>query len=99
MNELPNPHNQLTGALDRTVVVVWLILMVSTALSWYLGGSYAPSYVATVAIIIVAFFKVFLVGRHFLELREARPVLRQIFYGWTVVTCVALVMLYLVLPH
>jgi hypothetical protein len=67
---------------------VWTLLVVATITSWSLGG-------ATVAVLVVAFVKVRLVGLYFMELRSAPVPLRLLFEGWVVVVCSILIGLYL----
>ncbi|WP_250282539.1 MULTISPECIES: cytochrome C oxidase subunit IV family protein [unclassified Frankia] len=76
-------------------VVAWLALMGATVVSWYLGEGHGAPAAATAGVIVVAFFKVYLVGRYFMELREAPRVLRLLFTGWAVVVCAVLVAMYL----
>jgi len=78
-------------------MTVWLVLVGATLASWSLGAAHwlnGPR-VATVAILLVAFFKVRLVGLHFMELRSAPVGLRLAFEIWAVVVCSVLVVLYL----
>jgi hypothetical protein len=68
--------------------LVWLILCGLTALSWALGtdhGFGAGHVTASLAIIVVAVFKVRLVGLYFMELRGAPMALRGLFQGYCVV--------------
>jgi hypothetical protein len=76
-------------------VPVWLLLVVATLLSWYLGDGHGAREVATVGVLVVAFAKVYLVGRYFMELRDAPRALRYGFAGWCAVMCVVLSTLYL----
>jgi heme/copper-type cytochrome/quinol oxidase subunit 4 len=81
-------------ANGRHVVLAWAILMALTGLSWWLGTDHGvgPA-LATGAILIIAFSKVFLVGRSFMELRHASPVLQSLFALWCVIACTALIAL------
>jgi hypothetical protein len=70
--------------------VAWAILTALTVVSWALGtqhgfggGHHVP---ASLVIIVVAVFKIRLVGLYFMELREAPLALRGIFEGY----CIAL---------
>ncbi len=59
----------------RTVMAVWLVLMLSTAAStwWFSQPMFSPV-VCTVAVMLIAAIKVGLVMSHFMELRGApRP--------------------------
>lgn len=79
----------------NTSTLVWLIVSAATALSWWLGtgDSSAPMANAqnatALAIIVIAFFKVWLVIRYFMEVRDAPLPLRLITNVWTVVVCAA----------
>jgi hypothetical protein len=79
----------------RRVLAVWVALITATALSWYLGDGHGEAHLATVGVLVVAFFKVYLVGRYFMELGSAPRALHAIFTGWTVVMCSVTVALYL----
>jgi hypothetical protein len=68
----------------RPVLVVWLVLMLATLVSWYLGDGHGATKFAAVAVIVTAFVKVALVGDHFMELRTAPPQLRWAFMAWCV---------------
>jgi hypothetical protein len=74
---------------------VWLLLAALTASLWWLGGGSATSGVyATVSLMVIAFFKVRLVGIHFMELRWAPLPLRLAFEAWTLVTCLLVLAVY-----
>lgn len=63
------------NAAVRSVLLVWLVLMVSTAAStwWFTQPMFDPV-VCTVAVMLIAAVKVTLVMTHFMELRGApRP--------------------------
>lgn len=70
------------------MIWVWLVLLIATVASSTVAGH-------GVAVIAVAFFKVRLVGLHFMELRAAPVPLRVVFEGWVVVTGGILIGLYL----
>lgn len=84
-------------ALARTHVAgaVWLVLVVATGLSWWLGADHTGG-LATIGVLAVAFFKVRLIGLHFMELRGAPTPLRAMFEGYVVLVPVALAVVYLV---
>ncbi|MFF3570095.1 cytochrome C oxidase subunit IV family protein [Nocardia jiangxiensis] len=66
-------------------VCVWLLLVAATALSWALGTETGGA-VTSLAVIVVAFAKVRLVGLHFMELRDAPIGLRAAFEVYLMVT-------------
>lgn len=75
----------------------WAILMSLTALSWWLGSAHGlGAALATTAILLIAFAKVFVVGNSFMELRHAAPALRRGFAGWCMLACAALVVVAIV---
>lgn len=80
----------------RPLYLVWLVLVVSTAFSWFVGDDhgFGTGDAAAWTVIAIAFAKVWLVGMHFMELRHAPPLLRRLFEGWVVVVPVALAVLY-----
>lgn len=78
---------------------VWLLLAVLTGVSWYLGeqGSALSGLNAggvTSVMMLIGFFKVRLVGLHFMELRYAPWPLRLAFEAWVVLVCVIILGLY-----
>lgn len=71
----------------KAATLVWVVLMLATILSWWLGadhglGPKASTSLLTVAILIVAFFKVRLVMLYFMEVRHAPASLRWLSEGW-----------------
>lgn len=85
--------------LRQRATAAWAVLMVATAISWSLGTHHGvvlhDARVAATGVITIAFVKVFLVGRHFMELREAPRALVFWFNGWVVAVCAVVVGLYL----
>lgn len=79
----------------RPVTVVWLVLMVATLVSWWLGDGHGSTDVAAITVILTGFAKVALIGDHFMELRTAPPQLRWAFMGWCLVVPAALLGIYL----
>jgi hypothetical protein len=77
----------------NTPVAIWLALMLATLLSFAFGDGLGPARVAAVAVLLVAYAKVNLIGRYFMELSEAPKALQVGFLGFTVVTGVALILL------
>lgn len=70
--------------------IVWLTLVLATVVSWILGaghgfGNGSPAG-ASVVILLVAMFKIRLIGLYFMELREAPRMLCGLFEFY----CVAL---------
>jgi hypothetical protein len=78
---------------------VWFILVIATTVSWMLGtdhglGNHSHRF-ASVVILMVALFKVRLVGLYFMELRDAPLPLRGLFEGYCVVVCGLTIGMYL----
>jgi hypothetical protein len=76
---------------------VWLVLVAATLASWSLGSGHGSSgaQAASLAVLVVAFLKVRLVGLYFMELRAAPVPLRMAFEAWVVVVGGVLAGLYL----
>jgi Prokaryotic Cytochrome C oxidase subunit IV len=65
------------------LTIVWLFLMMATAVSWLIGhGSVDDHRLASVGVIALAFVKVRYIGLDFMELRFAPRALRIAFEGW-----------------
>lgn len=79
-------HNRLN--------IAWAILVVATGIGWWFGraaqGSGAHGPEALSGVIVTAFFKAWIVGFEFMELRGAPRWLRHGYDAWTVGVCAAL---------
>ena len=60
----------------------WLVLMIATAITWYLGEVGAAGTGAIVGMLLIAFVKGRLVILDFMELRQAPRMWRQLLEGW-----------------
>ncbi len=60
----------------------WLVLMIATAITWYLGEVGAAGTGAIVGMLLIAFVKGRLVILDFMELREAPRMWRLLLEGW-----------------
>ena len=60
----------------------WLVLMIATAITWYLGEVGAAGTTAIVGMLLIAFVKGRLVILDFMELREAPRMWRLLLEGW-----------------
>ncbi|MCV7410666.1 cytochrome C oxidase subunit IV family protein [Mycobacterium florentinum] len=85
----------MTRLVRLPAFLPWALLVVLTGVSWWLGDGHGPARFATVAVLLVAFFKVGTVGAHFMELRKAPLALELIFNAWCVLVCAVLIVLYL----
>lgn len=74
MNLLKNPAHR-----------AWLVLVVATLITWYLGEVGAAGTSAIVAMLLIAFVKGRLVILDFMELREAPKLWRMLLEGWMIV--------------
>lgn len=74
----------LVTLLRNRISVVWFVLVAATLLSLSLGTGHGidSHRAASVAVLLVAFVKVFLVGMYFMELRAAPNALRGLFCGY-----------------
>jgi heme/copper-type cytochrome/quinol oxidase subunit 4 len=80
----------------RTVLVVWLALMLSTAAStWGLSRPAVSPLLSTLAVMAIAAIKVGLVMAYFMELRHAPRGWRLAGGIWVTATAAAVVALYL----
>jgi len=73
---------------------MWLVLIVATLISGWIGEGERDRRASSV-VLTIAFFKVWIVGIQFMELRSAPRLLRGIFSAWTVATCSALILILL----
>jgi hypothetical protein len=83
----------MTAALRSTAGLVWAVLVAATCVSWWLGTDHGldDRTAAAVVIVVVAFAKVHLVGRWFMELHGAVLPLRRAFDAYVAVVCAVLV--------
>ena len=85
-------------ALLRTApAVTWMVLVVATAGSYLLGTTHGMRDRDAIAAVLLglAFAKIALLGRQFMELQHAAPLLRRAFDLYAVVTGTLLVVLVL----
>ena len=88
--------------LKNQVVLVWLVLVLMTSITWAIGvkhghaHSNGPNF-AMAAILAIAFLKTQLIGSYFMELRAAPLPLRFAFSGWVVGTGAILIAMYFLL--
>lgn len=84
--------------LGRKNLLVWLVLMLVTIVSWLLSlhpaGQVGPSLAGGIFMIVLAFIKVRLVIIHFMEIDHAPLILRIICEAWVACGCIALGCLY-----
>jgi hypothetical protein len=90
----------LTPLLRTRTTAVWSVLVTATVVSWWLGTDHGLSGTgshsgASVVVLLVAFFKIRLVGLYFMDLRAAPLILRGLFEGYCATVCVVVLGLYL----
>ena len=68
--------------LQNPIHRAWLILMIATAITWYLGEVGAAGTGAIVGMLLIAFVKGRLVILDFMELRQAPRMWRLLLEGW-----------------
>jgi hypothetical protein len=83
--------------LRHRLTVFWMLLLAATVVSvesvrGWLADSGETA--AAMAVLVIAFIKVRIVGREFMELRRAPWAARLAFDAWVLVMCVALIFLY-----
>ena len=73
---------------------IWLLLVVVTLCSWESAAIAGNRHIAATCVLLLAFFKVRLIGLEFMELRTAPPALRVAFEVWVTGLCALLLTLY-----
>ncbi len=86
----------MTRFKPDVITVLWVVLSLATVLSWAIGVEASTHALAAVAILLIAFVKLRLVGIHFMEIGNAPVVLRVLFESYVVVTFVALLAIFLI---
>ncbi|MBC2637852.1 MULTISPECIES: cytochrome C oxidase subunit IV family protein [unclassified Rhodococcus (in: high G+C Gram-positive bacteria)] len=86
----------MTKLVDRRILAAWLLLVGATMVAWQLGSDHGVSDVRTAAVLIlvIAFVKVRIVGRYFMEIREAPIALAAIFDTWLIAVASTVLTLY-----
>jgi hypothetical protein len=83
MNALKNPANR-----------AWLVLLIATGITWYLGEIGAAGTVPIVAMLVIAFIKGRLVILDFMELRAAPLMWRVLLEGWLILVSSLILLAY-----
>ena len=87
----------MTAVFNIKLTIVWLLLIIATALSWQFGhgmGFGDQLHYATVAVLIITFIKVRFIYLDFMELKTAPPALRWVVEAWALIACATLIVLY-----
>jgi caa(3)-type oxidase subunit IV len=72
----------------------WVVLLIATCATWYLGEVGAAGTAAIVAMLTIAFIKGRLVILDFMELREAPLMWRMILEGWLILVSSLILLAY-----
>lgn len=72
----------------------WIVLMIATSITWYLGEVGAAGTMAIVAMLVIAFIKGRLVILDFMELREAPLMWRVLLEGWLILVSSLILLAY-----
>ena len=83
MNTLSNPAHR-----------AWLVLLIATSITWYLGEVGAAGTLSIVAMLAIAFVKGRLVILDFMELREAPLMWRLLLEGWLILVSSLILLAY-----
>lgn len=80
---------------------IWVLLMIATALSWWLGTGHRVAETpgnpaAWAGLMLIAFVKVRWILMDFMELRTAPLLLRLLFEAWVVAVCATIIVNYLI---
>ena len=91
----------MMSLLLKPASAAWLLLMLATCLSWWLGqghGFNAPQTsdyrLISSGLILIAFIKVRIVIRYFMEVRQAPLALKLVCDAWVVLVCGTIIYLY-----
>ena len=82
------------NVLKNSAHRAWLILMIATGITWYLGEVGAAGTLAIVTMLLIAFVKGRLVILDFMELREAPRLWRALLEGWLIVVAGLILLAY-----
>ena len=84
----------MLNVLKNSAHRAWLILMIATGITWYLGEVGAAGTLAIVTMLLIAFVKGRLVILDFMELREAPRLWRALLEGWLIVVAGLILLAY-----
>ena len=84
----------MSAFLKNSVHRAWLILIIATLATWYLGEVGATGTASIVAMLMIAFIKGRLVILDFMELRDAPRMWRVLLEGWLIVVSSLILLAY-----
>ena len=82
------------NALKNSAHRAWIILLIATGITWYLGEIGAAGTLSIVAMLVIAFVKGRLVILDFMELREAPLMWRLLLEGWLILVSSLILLAY-----
>jgi hypothetical protein len=82
------------NALKNSAHRAWLVLLVATSITWYLGEVGAADTLSIVAMLAIAFVKGRLVILDFMELRGAPLMWRLLLEGWLILVSSLILLAY-----
>ncbi|MFC3778459.1 cytochrome C oxidase subunit IV family protein [Mycolicibacterium holsaticum] len=89
----------VSSIVRSNATLIWLLLSALTVVSWLLGSDFGFSGLGHVTVslivIVVALFKVRMIGMYFMELRDAPLELRGLFEGYCLTLFVLMVGMFL----
>jgi len=84
----------MINALKNSAHRAWLVLMIATCITWYLGEVGAAGTWAIVTMLAIAFVKGRLVILDFMELRGAPMMWRVLLEGWLILVSSLILLAY-----
>ncbi len=84
----------MINPLKNSAHRAWLILIVATGMTWYLGEVGAAGTLAIVTMLLIAFVKGRLVILDFMELRNAPALWRALLEGWLILVSSLILLAY-----
>jgi caa(3)-type oxidase subunit IV len=84
----------MMNILKNSAHRAWIVLLIATAITWYLGEVGAAGTAAIVTMLAIAFVKGRLVILDFMELRNAPLLWRLLLEGWLIVVSSLILLAY-----
>ena len=84
----------MNNFLKNSAHRAWVVLLMATCATWYLGEVGAAGTMAIVTMLIIAFIKGRLVVLDFMELRQAPLMWRLILEGWLILVSSLILLAY-----
>jgi hypothetical protein len=74
--------------------VIWVALMVATALTWFIGKTGNLSVATVVAVLVISAVKGWLIIQDFMALRRVKFLWRALVLGWLLLTLAVILLAY-----